>query len=271
MEPADLSARLLQLASYVSKSPRPSVSFLRRSLAAVLLATDRSMAESVAKALAGQVAELMPTEFDGETYDTSVRGKGYKGGYVSWAMKPNTWQSEDLIGGVLFGCKYDASEFSSEAPDDGADWQGHSKGEALLTLQVSAAYYNKKLGGGVDERVDLGTCTVHLDAKENVVEADIDDPAAFKSGLQGLIKQVADSPPDEALSQGLKKKRLPPTVSIPALYKWLLQNQRTEVNRSEINALVKNMSEARDRAPGTVLEEVNSFFKKRGMPIDEAA
>ncbi len=271
MEPTEVSDCLRQLASYVSRSSRPSVSFLKRSLAAVLFATDRSMAEAVSKALAEKVAALLPAEFDGETYDTNVRGKGFKGGYISWAMKPNTWHTENLIGGVLFGCNYSVSEFSSEAPDDGSDWEGHSKGEALITLQVSAAYYNKRLGGGVDERTDLGTCTVQLDAKENVVEAEIDEPAAFKSGLQGLIKQIADSPPDEALSEGLKKKRLPPTVSIPALYKWLLQNNRTDVSRSEINALVKNLAEARERAPGTVLDEVNSFFKKRGMPINERA
>ncbi len=263
-----MSARLSRIASYISGSPAPSLSVVASRLAAILMATDRTLSEAIGKRLADQVSKLMPSEFDGSTYDTSDRGKGFKDGYISWGMKPTTWEAADLIGGILFKGTYDPEEFSSEAPEDGAEWTGHSKGEAAVTLNVEAGYYNKRFAGGVQETIPLGTCTVLLDAKEQIMEAEIDDPSAFKDGVMGLVQKISSSPPDEALSEGRKRKNLPPTASPAALMKWLNQNNRTEVNRSEINALVKNISEGTGRAPGTVLEEVNNFFRKR-MTIDE--
>lgn len=269
MEPTEVSARLRQLASYLSRSPRPSVSFVKEKLSAVLLATDRSFSDAVATALATQVAALLPEEFDGTKYDTSQRGKGYKGGYVSWAMDPNTWESAGIIGGILFMCKYDTEAFSSEAPDEGGEWGGHSKGEAAVTLSVTAGYYNKTYGGGVDEKVDLGTCTVLLDPKENVTEAEVDDKPAFKDGLAGLIKRINDSPPDEAVSEGRKKRALPPSTSPKALLTWLTRQNRTDVKRTELNDLVRSVSERTGRPVPNVLEDANKFFKSRGWPVDE--
>jgi len=271
VEPLELCAHLERLASYVDGSPSPSASLLASRLAAALVATDRTLSEAIGKRLAEQVAKLMPSEFDGGTYDTSDRGKGFKDGYVSWGQKPNTWEAADLIGGILFRCSYDPEEFQSEAPEEGGDWQGHSKGEAAVTLNVTAGYYNKRYGGGVKDEVPLGTCTVLLDAKEQIMEAEIDDPSSFKDGVMGLIQKIHSSPPDEALSEGRKRKSMPAITSPVALLRWLNKNNMTEVNRSDINALVKNMSEGQGKAPGTVLEQVNSYFRSRGIPINERA
>jgi hypothetical protein len=275
MTPSEVSASLLQLASYIEVSRSPSLSFLASRLAVTLLATDRTLSESVGKALAEKVAKLMPTEFDGSTYDTSDRGKGFKGGYISWAMDPNTWEAAGIIGGILFSCAYDPSEFSSEAPEEGAqgseEWKGHSKGGAAITLNVECGYYNKRYGGGVQDRIPLGTCTVLLDAREKITEADIDDPETFKAGVAGLIRKINDSPPDEAVSEGRRRKALPPSTSPASLLRWLEKNNRTDVSRSEINELVKSVSERTDKAPGTVLEKVNQFFRSRGWPINERA
>jgi len=271
MEPSDLSAHLRQIALYIDGSDSPSVRRVATRVAAALIATDRSLSESIGKALASQVAALMPEEFSGETYDTSDRGKGFKGGYVSWAMDPNTWENAGIIGGILFMCRYDPEDFSSEAPEGDEDWQGHSKGEAAVTLTMTAGYYNKTLGGGVDGSMDLGTCTVLLDAKERVVEASIDDESAFESGVTDLIRKINESPPDEAVSASRRRKSLPPTTSEKTLLQWLVKQNRTEVNRTEINDLVRSMSKRTGEPAGQVLEKVNGFFRKRGWPIDEAA
>ncbi len=271
MEPSELSAHLRQIASYVESEGSPSLRLVSSRLAAAVLATDRSLSEAVGKALAAQVAALMPEEFSGETYDTSDRGKGFKGGYVSWAMDPNTWENAGIIGGILFMCRYDPEDFRSEAPEGDDEWKGHSKGEAAVTLTMTAGYYNKTSGGGVDGSVDLGTCTVLLDAKEKVMEAAIDDEQKFESGVTGLIRKVNESPPDEAVSASRRRKALPPTTSEKTLLQWLVKNNRTEVNRTEINDLVRSMSKRTGEPAGQVLEKVNGFFKKRGWPVDEAA
>ncbi len=273
MEPSELSARLRQVALYIESSERPSVRLVRSKLAAAMIATDRSLSETLGKSLAAQIAQLMPEEFSGETYDTSDRGKGYKGGYVSWAMDPNTWENAGIIGGILFMCKYDPEDFQSEAPEgEGADkWEGHSKGEAAVTLTISAGYYNKTLGGGVDGAADLGTCTVLLDAKEQVVEASIDDTGAFEKGVTELIRKVNESPPDEAVSASRRRKALPPTTSEKTLLQWLTKQNRTDVKRSELNDLARSMSKRTGEPAGQVLQRVNDFFKKRTWPVDEAA
>lgn len=271
MEPSELSARLRQIASYVEASGSPSLRLVSSRLAAMVLATDRSLSEAVGKALAEQVAKLMPEEFSGATYDTADKGKGFKGGYVSWAMDPNTWENAGIIGGILFMCRYNPEEFKSESPEgEGSeDWQGHSKGEAAITLTMTAGYYNKTLGGGVDGSVSLGTCTILLDAKEKVMEAAIDDESAFETGVTELIRRVNESPPDEAVSASRRRKSMPPTTSEKTLIQWLTQQNRTDVKRTEINDLVRSMSKRTGEPAGQVLEKVNGFFKKRGWPIDE--
>ena len=271
MEPSELSAHLRQIASYVDASRRPSLSLVASRLAAAVLATDRSLSETVGKSLAAQVAKLMPEEFNGETYDTADKGKGFKGGYVSWAMDPNTWENAGIIGGILFMCRYNPEEFKSEAPEGGYGGEdaGHSKGEAVITLTMTAGYYNKTLGGGVDGAADLGTCTVMLDSKEQVVEASIDDESKFEKGVTDLIRKVNDSPPDEAVSASRRRKSMPPTTSEKTLLQWLVKQNRTDVKRTEINDLVRSMSKRTGEPAGQVLERVNGFFKKRGWPVDE--
>lgn len=270
MEPSELSARLRHIATYVEASGRPSLRLVSSRLAAMVLATDRSLSEAVGKALAEQVAKLMPEEFSGATYDTADKGKGFKGGYVSWAMDPNTWENAGIIGGILFMCRYNPEDFKSEAPEEGYGGDAaHSKGEAAVTLTMTAGYYNKTLGGGVDGSVDLGTCTVLLDAKEKVMEAAIDDSSEFEKGVTELIRKVNESPPDEAVSASRRRKSMPPTTSEKTLIQWLTKQNRTDVKRTEINDLVRSMSKRTGEPAGQVLEKVNGFFKKRGWPVDE--
>lgn len=269
VDPTEVSARLRQIASYVSRSGRPSVSFVRESLAAVLVATDRSFSDTIASVFADKIAKLMQSFFDGSKYDTSDRGKGFKDGYVSWGMRPIPWQGANLIGGILFSCKYDPEEFQSESPDEGGDWEGHSKGEAALTMNVSAGYYNKKLGGGVKDPVDLGTFTVLLDNKEQVVEATIDNEAELKAELTELVQQILKSPPDEALGAQNRRENMAPNTTERALMGWLNRQRRQDVKRSEIEAVVKHEVETSGSGAETVRQRVEQFFKKRGLAIDE--
>lgn len=269
MGPKSVASSLLAIADYLDGTGRPSRSRVIAALLAAVVATDRSLAESVGRALAEQVAKLMPEEFSGETFDTSDRGKGYKDGYVSWAMDPNTWEEAGILGGILFMCEYDTSKYSSESLGEGEDWEGRQEG--ALDVTVQAAYYNKSLGGGVDEKTDLGSCTLLLDSKENVVEAEISDRAAFEAGITSIIQKILTSPPDEAVSESRRRRALPPTTSPRTLLKWLLRQGRTDVKRSELNDLARSMSKRTGRPYGQVLREVDEFFKSRTWPVDEEA
>lgn len=268
MEPAELSFRLRQMASAIDASNRPSLSLFMHDLRGVLTATDKTIALKVREALVRQINQVLPGAFEGP-WDTNPEGKGWRAGYISFGLKPAGWSQAGLIGGVQFRCQYDLKEFKSEEPEPGepgAQGFKHSKGGGVFTLQIEAGYYNHKLEGSYSEARPLGSATVMVDEKENVVTeagkeaVELSDPAGLKSGVVDLIKSIEKDPPEAAKGAALRKKGQAPTGSSKSLMEWLDKQGRDTVYRSELEALARAMSGKSGRPYGQVLEKVMRDF-----------
>src|SRR5271157_4127302 len=272
MGPGEVVSHLRAIATAIDEAQEPSRVLVARALLRLLLATDRTLSIAIRDAIRDQIVQLVPGEFGGEYYDTNPQGKGFKRGYVSFGLDPNTWDSSGLIGGILFKLNYDPQQFTSEAPEPNApDAAGfkHSKGaSSLVSLTLECGYYNKLIDGSYSDGRSLGTVDVLLDEKENVKEVEVKDPATMAKGVQSLIQDISSNPPEHAQSAGLKKKHNVPTGSPKSLLKHLTQNQRSDVGQSELNALARATADRTGRGFQIVLDEVTKFFRDRGWAIN---
>ena len=279
MNPDELSFYLRSIASDISSSPNFRQTKSR--LAYAILATDKSLAYTIRDVLFEKIRQAVPGEFGGEYYDTKLEGKGYKSGYISFGLDPMSWEKEGIVGGILIQCNYDKNEFKSEEPEigssDSQSWGGHSQGGGIVVLDVTACYYNKLLGGGCakisDPDIDLGPVHVGkieflIDAREKVIESNVIDPSAMTSALRNLIKTVSSSAPEEVKSSRRKKQESFPTGDEKSFLRWLVKNQRSDVNLSEIEALSRAMSARTETAYKNVLDRNLSFFRNRHWPVN---
>jgi len=271
MEPGELVTHLRAISSAIDDAQEPSRTLVARAVLRLLLATDKSLALSIRDAVFNEISKLVPGEFGGEYYDTNPGGKGYKKGYVSFGLDPQTWESAGIIGGILFKMNYDPSQFASEAPEPTApeakDFK-HSKGGGVVQLDVQCGYYNKLIDGSYSLERALGKIDVLIKPDEGVDTTEVKDPATFAKGIQDLIQEIAADPPEHAQSTKLKKKYNAPTGSPQSLLKWLLQNHRSDVTQGELNALARAISGKSGRGFQQVLEEVTDFFRKRKWAIE---
>ena len=270
-----------QLSVYLRIASSVSSRFANR-ISNFVLATDKSIALTIRDALFNGIVWAVPEEFGGsEYYDTKLEGKGYRSGYVSFGLDPTSWEVGGIVGGILIQCNYDENEFKSEEPDtedpDFQSWKGHSQGGGVIVLDVTACYYNKRLGGGCavvsDPNIDLGP--VHIgkvefmvDAKEKIIDAGVVNPSLMASSLKNLIKTVLSNTPEEAKSSRRKKQEALPTGNEKTLLKWLIRNERSNVNLSEIEALSRAMSARTETAYGSMLEKNLTFFRRKLWPIN---
>ena len=267
--PDSISESLERIASYIDASDRVSLSRVKSAILRILIATDRSLALTVRNLLVENIQRLVPGEFEEQLYDTNPEGKGFRPGYVSFAFKPVTWDNADIIGGMLFRCTYDSDLFRSESPEKpDTNWKGHSKGGAILDMNLEVGYYNKTSEGSYSDAHQLGAVTVIFDANENVTDFEFTDSAAIVSGIKGLIQDIEQDPPAVAQSVAFKKRSRPPTTSPAALLKFLNKTNRQEVGQSEIEALARAMADRSGAAYQMVFQQVKEFFTKRHIGID---
>jgi hypothetical protein len=272
MEPDSLSLLLRRLASSVEGGM--SRRAVASAVASLLFATDKSLALSVREALHGEIDKLLPGKF--ALYDTNAEGKGWRPGYVSFGLGPSQWKDEGIVGGILVGAEYDPSSFRSESTGKPDDKFQHSQGGGIIELQVTGCYYNKLLGGGCDPEtavgvVGLGGVHVYVDAKESVFQIDIVDPGAMKTGLDSIIKDISSNPPDHAKSEKRKKGEQSPTGSPQSLLKWLGLQQRSDVGKSEIEALARAQSQKTGKGFGNAVADITKFFRDRGWSMNPSA
>jgi hypothetical protein len=231
---------------------------------------------TVRDSIFAEIRRLVPGEFGEDYYDTNPGGKGYKNGYISFALDPISWDTEGIIGGILFQCSYDPNSFKSESSgEDDVEWKGHTEGGGIIQIQMSGCYYNKQLGGGCASReesgmskpVSLGKIDVLIDVKEKVEDIKVDE-SALASGVKSLIKEISSNPPDYAQSEKRKQKSKVPTGSPASLLKHLIQTGRSDVGKSELEGLARAMSARQERPVQNVLQEVTKFFQDRGWAIN---
>ena len=268
--PEEIVDHLRSIAAALDSAKNPSRSLVLAAITGLIMATDRSLSATIRDAIKDKIIEAVPSEFD-SLYDTNPEGKGFKKGYMSFGLQPTSWVAKDLIGGILIHCQYNISEFTSESPGPGVQWQGHSKGGGILEFELSACYYNKRLGGGCDENAfslqNLGNVVISFDAQENMDEIEV-DMVAISTGIKAIINEVLTNPPEAAKSSKSKKLSQPPTTSPKALLNWLYITGLAEAAQSEVEATARAMSERSGRPYEGVLNEVVKYIRGRGFPIN---
>jgi len=268
--PESLVPELRTLAAKISASKNPGLIYVSSDIFKLLIATDKSLALTIRDSLHAEIEKLIPGEFT-DLYDTNVEGKGFRSGYISFGLQPASWRSEGIIGGILIKGEYDPSLFKSEATEPVQPGFKHSKGGGMVSLHVTACYYNKTLGGGCSTDLgieDLGTVDVLIDAQEQIVDLQIVDSAKLSGGIKSLIKEISARPPDYAQSEKRKRKFKSPTGSPKSLLNWLIQNQRSDVSQSELESLARAMSARQERSYESALKDATDFFQKRGWAIN---
>lgn len=275
MGPRELSFRLRHLASIIESRGRGMSRVAAASaVAALLLATDKSLAFAVREALLAELEKIMPGRF--ELYDTNPDGKGYRAGYISFAIGPTDWKQEGIIGGILVQCSYNPKDFRSEAPENPGEDFRHSKGGGIIELSITGCYYNKLQGGGCDSEAGVGTvplsgADVYIDAKEKVISIELVDADMTRQGIESIIKEISANPPDYAQSEKRKRRNNVPTGSPQSLQKWLVQQGRSDVGQSELEALARAISQRTGKAYSNALSDVTDYFRSKGWPVNPYA
>lgn len=213
MSPDQLSSELRLIAAGLEGPGSPSLSGLILELRRVVrrVSTDRSLAEAIREAILPQILALFPSgTFEDKLYDTHEAGKGFRPGYVSFAIKPTSWSGRGLVGGILVRGTYSPKVLRSTAPEPGTpehkEWVkagGHPglKGGEVETLDLAAGYYNKMKGGSLDRVEDLGGALVEVGKTEEVTRLELADPASAKAGIDRIVESVLQDPPEGALSE----------------------------------------------------------------------
>jgi hypothetical protein len=245
------------------------------------ISSDRTLSNSVRDAFVFDAAQVVPGELSNGLYDTNPAGKGFdvhgKKGFVSFAIKADSFSSNYLIGGILFKLEYDSSLYKSESDDSGKYPTGlkHSKGLQTVTFSTKAGYYNKLLEGGYSSPKDLGGYIIDLDDQENIIDSIIVDPAKFKAGVNGIVNDVLSNPPPSSQSTKYKgvvlkkqQQQIAPTTSARALLQWIVGQKQTEVFGSQINNLAQALSAGSGSSFATEHQKVTDYFKNRNWVIN---
>lgn len=279
-QPQDVILFLRRMAANIDAADHPSKSRVSADLFRLILATDRTLALKVQEVMINEIVKLFPTEFKKETWDTSTGGKGFLSGYVSFGMDPMSWDSVGIIGGILFNFRY--SGFKSMEPEPIGNWAGRGDGGDVVKFEGRAGYYHKKGGATYDEmavqsiglsNIDIGEVHISFDDFEKIVDVQVNNPGKFTSGVKGLIDSILKNPPDFAQSSGYKKKktRSAPNYSPQALLKDLIDNNRSDVKQSEIDAVARTVSAKSGSSFFMEQQKTMDFFKNRGWAIDRSS
>lgn len=243
---------------------------LQRIAACVVIATDRSLAESIREKLLPEILKLFPSGyFQDKLYDTGESGKGFRPGYVSFGLRPEAWNDRKLVGGILVRGTYPAKVIRSDSPEPNTpEWKEWAKtgnprlkgGEAEV-IDLAAGYYNKNKGGEFDRERSLGEALFTIAKTEEVTELSISNPSSAKSAVESLVQDVIDDPPEGAESAGLIRSRSPYS-SVRKFLQYLVDEDRRTFRRDEVNAVAQ--------ASGKRPEDVMTFLRARGFSLESA-
>jgi hypothetical protein len=237
----------------------------------MVVATDRSLAMEIRERLLPEImAQFDSFFFQDQPYDTHAEGKGFRPGYVSFGLLPNSWKAKGLIGGILVRGTYPANALRSTAPESGtpeydqwAEAGGNQtlKGKPAIIMDLTAGYYNKKAGGQVSEERSLGGAIFTIDELEEIDDFDLVDPAAVKSGIGDIEQEILKNPPDEARSKSRRvQQSLSPYTSVRKFRNYLGEEGRLQYTQKELDAL--------HRETGESYPVLKDELRKRGVSLE---
>lgn len=212
----------------------------------VYLATNQSLAYEIREKLLKEILAAFPSGyFEDKLYDTHESGKGFRPGYVSFALKPLIWSNNDLIGGILVRGEYPSAAVRSTSPEPGTpefkQWaeQGGNEnlqGGSAEVIELVAGYYNKKASGSFQMPETLGEATFTINNLEEVEELELSQPEAVKKGMEAITQSVLKNPPDLAISHRKKVKNNQYT-SLRKFVQYMRDENRRKLKESEIKLL----------------------------------
>lgn len=219
---------------------------LVRIAARVYIATNQSLAYEIREQILKKILSLFPSgTFEDKLYDTNEGGKGFRPGYVSFALKPLVWSNNDLIGGILIRCTYPSNVVKSDSPESNSPeyklWkeQGGNKGlvgggDEIINLE--AGYYNKKSSGSFQREQALGDAIFTINNLEEISELELSDEQTVQSGIDAIVQDVLKDPPELAISHERKVKNNQYT-SLRKFVDYIRNEGRNKVKPSEIKLL----------------------------------
>lgn len=189
-----------------------------------LLATDKSLALELRDKLYEAIMGALPSGTVDKYYDTQeMQSKGFRPGYISFALHPTQFDSAGdkglkLIGGILIKGQYPSKVIKSEAPDSSdtqafQEWKNQGgteafKDEPAETIDLEVGYYNKKAEGGYQRQQDAGKAVISVNPMEEI-ELILENESATAKAIQDVIQDVVNDPPEEAYGAAAKRSRDP--------------------------------------------------------------
>lgn len=242
---------------------------LTRIAARVYIATNQSLAFEIREKLLQQILALFPSGFfEDKLYDTHESGKGFRPGYVSFALKPLIWSNNDLIGGILVRGEYPSAAVRSTSPESGTpehkQWVEQGGNESLQggsaeVIELVAGYYNKKASGSFQMPESLGEATFTINNLEEVEELELSQPDAIKRGIETITQSVLKNPPELAISHQKKVKNNPYT-SLRKFMDFMRSEGRKKIKQSEVKLLADST--------GQNLAKLTERLQKMGFSIE---
>lgn len=246
---------------------------LRRAALRVLLATDRSLAESIREEMLPKILALFPSGyFEDKLYDTGESGKGFRPGYVSFGLKPMAWSDKGLIGGILVRGTYPSQTVKSQAPEPNTpEWKKWKdaggnpslEGGEAEVVELRAGYYNKTKGGSFSRDQDLGQATFTIDQFEEIQDFELADPDGLRAAVTEVVDDVLRDPPEEAVSKSKRVQRQKsPYSSLKKFLHHLMDEGRNTFRMDEVRALVQ--------FTGKSEREIMEWLRKRNLSVERA-
>jgi len=247
--PNEVVMCLRRMAAAIYAADHPSKSLVAGDLFRLILATDKTFALKVQKAMLSEMARLLPKDFkEGVTYDTNPSGKGWVAGRVSFGAPVDTWLKNGLIGGLHVEMVY--IDFKSKEPDPSENWPGRlDEGgnpiqHDIIGFKTACGFYSHKLGHAIDPTggyyQDLGETVIEIDNFEEIVDVDVSNK--FVPGIQKVIDDVVTTPPEGAkgVAYRLERERESPTYSVKNLVDYKLQQNSWDITPKEFKEVVDN-------------------------------
>jgi hypothetical protein len=239
-----------------------------------LIATDKSLALNIRNILVREILALFPTgTFEDRTpsglYDTQEEGKGFRAGYVSFALQPKAWTAKGILGGILVSGQYDTSKKSTSpesSSPNAANWPGNPEFAALVVpIDLWAGYYTKTAKGGLvkEEQAEwMSQAEILFDDQEEVQGINLLNPGKIKKTIETIVEDILQRPVEEVpVTQDKgQRKKMSPYSGLQKFLKYLVDSGRDVFYSDEVTAV--------SQWTGKTQREIKEYLQKAYKTYD---